>query len=121
SGGTIAVAVAAVTVFVSNKDLHNPEISLTKNGLSLILVFVSALALALSLPTELGTPIGWATIAVTMGALGPIWKSEAQAAEEIRDLELEILRLQNEVKNRKATIGKKSLLTKQGNSKGNKR
>ncbi|MBA4101745.1 MAG: hypothetical protein C0488_05870 [Arthrobacter sp.] len=117
--GTIAVAVAAVTVFMSKrKDLYNPKITLTKNGLSLILVLLSALAF--SLPADWGPPIGWFIIAATMGSLGPIWKSEAQAADEIEALELEILSLQNQVKNRRPTLGKGSLGPKRRQAKGNK-
>ncbi|WP_427175257.1 hypothetical protein [Arthrobacter sp. 92] len=119
SSGTIAVAVVAVTLFIcKRKDLYNPKITLTKNGLSLILVLLSALAF--SLPDKWGPPIGWIIIAATMISLGPIWKSEAQAAAEINGLELEILRLKNEVINRKATLGNGSLSPKNRKAKGNK-
>jgi hypothetical protein len=121
-------AVVSVVVYVAMKP-DNPTITLTKNGISLIGVAGSALAFNFPSSWLTGvdwvplwsTAIGWFLIAITLVSLEPIWKSEAKTADGIADLELEILRLQEEVKNRKATLGQGSLLPKGRKVKGSKK
>lgn len=116
---TIAAAILTVALsFIFGQRIYNPELTPIKNGISLFGVLFSALAF--NLDPSLGSWIGWTIIAITLFSLEPIWKSEAETADEIVDLELEILRLQNEVKNRKATLGQGSIFPKGHKSKGNK-
>lgn len=106
---TLGSAVAALAVyFGKSTDTYNPDISLIRNGVTLIGVLLSALAF--NLPASWGTGIdwipswstviGWFLIAITLMSLEPIWKSEAATDADARELEWarkEIARLKEEL------------------------
>ncbi|KQQ96391.1 hypothetical protein ASF72_01650 [Arthrobacter sp. Leaf141] len=124
----ILSAIVSVAVFLATKH-DNPTITLTRNGISLLGVAGSALAFNFpaSWLTGIGwvplwsTAIGWVLISITLLSLEPIWKIDAKTANGIADLELEILKLQEEVQNRKTTLGQGSLRTKSRKAKGGKK
>jgi hypothetical protein len=118
----VTVCAALLTVGLGIKfeaRIYNPEITPIKNGITLIGVLFSALAF--NLDPSWGPWIGWPIIAVTLFSLAPIWRSEAEAEAHIAKLQLTINKLENDVKNRKATPGKGGLLPKGSKGKGKKK
>jgi hypothetical protein len=106
---TIVAAVAAIGAYIrKSNSTYNPKVSLVRNGGSLIGVALSAFAFNFPSSWLTGidwiplwsTAIGWFLIALTLMLLEPIWKSEAAADLDARELEWsrkEIARLKSEL------------------------
>ncbi|MFF2842426.1 hypothetical protein [Paenarthrobacter sp. NPDC057981] len=122
SGG-IGIAIFRV------KRTPNHEITWSRNGLTILGVFASALAFNFPPSWRTGwdvvplwsTLIGWIFIVLSLAVLEPIWKTETKATAENTELKLSNLRLQDEARNRKTTVGEGSLLRKAGKAKGGKK
>lgn len=128
--GILMVVSAAVGIGIYRvKRTPNHEITWTRNGLTILSVFASAIAF--NFPPTWITPwdavplwstlIGWIFIVLSLALLEPIWKAETKDKAEIKALRLENVRLKLEAENRKATVGERDLLQKGGKARGGKK
>ncbi|ABK05670.1 hypothetical protein Arth_4501 (plasmid) [Arthrobacter sp. FB24] len=126
----LAVASGALGIYIHRvKRTPNHKITWTRNGLTILSVFASAIAF--NFPPSWKTPldavplwstlIGWIFIFLSLALLEPIWKAETKDKAEIKALRLEIVKLKLEAANRKATVGNRDLLQNGGKARGGKK
>ncbi|WP_416405511.1 hypothetical protein [Arthrobacter sp. LFS091] len=117
----LLVAFALIAVVVHRVfDTANHKITWTKNGLTILSIFVTAVCF--NFPASWKTPwaavplwstvIGWLFIVLTLCSLVPIWKGEAKDAEEKIEAAKAKKRAENEAANRKATVGNRDVISK---------
>lgn len=121
-------AVVALGIYLL-KRTPNHEITWSRNGISILSVYATAIAFNFPATWKTGwdavplwsTLIGWIFIVLSLATLVPIWKGETKAEATVKRLRLEKLEADNAAKNRRATVGEGDLLSNGRKGKGGKR
>lgn len=126
----LGLVCAAVTLAIYVlKRTPNHEITWSRNGISILSVFATAIAFNFPATWKTGwdavplwsTLIGWIFIVLSLATLVPIWKSETKAEATMKRLQLEKLQSENAARNRKATVGDGDLFSNGRKGKGGKK
>lgn len=118
--GLVLVAAAGAIVIYRVKRTRNHQITWTKNGLTILSIYATALCFNFPASWSTGlaavpawsTLIGWLFIVLTLSSLVPIWKAEAKDAEEKIEEAKAKKKAENEAANRKATVGNGDVISK---------